>query len=203
MKRSSKVKQYQHIGPEVVKITGVRLSQPPDTESCAVRGGIGSEVGNEKDYRNRTTIVKRRQGTLLTARRSRSLLKLSSLERHKCESGETVTKAKPNMNMTANDKGVFNPPGSKRVVSKERDVRNLGGPSASSRSGERRGRVDQRQKATRRVSSVRRRGESDHSIAGRGKMAAAIPTRLKWVTGQRSLHTETYPGEKGPDHLSI
>ena len=180
-------------------MAGVRLSQPPETESCAVRG----ESGPEKGCRDRTTIVKRRQGTLQTARRSRNLLKLSSLVRHNCESGEVVMETKPNMIMTANGKDMISPPGSKRVVCKERDDRNLGGPSASSSRFDEswwRGRFAQRKKTSRWVSSVRRRGDSDHSILGRGKMYLIyIPIRLKGVTGQRSPHTETYPGEKGPD----
>ena len=104
-----------------VKVTGVRLSQPPDIESCAVRGGIGSEVGNEKDNRNRTIIVKREQGTLQTARRSRILLKLFSLVRHphaseETASGAVLTETKPNMSKSANGKDEDGLPGSKRVV---------------------------------------------------------------------------------------
>ena len=196
MKKVQKEPKYERM--TTVKVVRVRLSQPPNTESCAVRGGSGSE----KDYRNRTTIVKRRQGTLQTARRSRNLLKLFSLVRHNCESGEVVMETKPNMIMTTNGKDMISPPGSKRVVCKERDDRNLGGPSASSHRLEKsrwRGRFAQRKKTNQRVSSVRRRGDSDHSILGRSKLASAIPNRLKGVTGQRSPHTETYPGEKGPD----
>ena len=191
-------------------MSGVRASHSPKTESCMMCVGIGSEVVSEKDYRNRTIIVKRRQGTLQTARRSRILLKLISLERHKCECGEVVAETKPNMIMTTNGKDMISPPGSMRVVCKERDARNLGGPSASSRwldESQRRGRFDQRKKTSRRVKPVRGRGDSDHSILGRGKTpqatACGVPNRLKGVTGQRSLHTETYPGEKGPEILSI
>lgn len=157
-----------------------------------MRGGIGSEVGNEKDYRNRTTIVKRRQGTVSTVRRSRSLLKQSSSDiklTRVCEAA--VMEAKLNTGVATNGKAMPDPPESKRMVGTERDARNLGGPSASSRSAERRGRAVQRKKTTRRVSSVRRRGESDRSISARGKVAvlAAIPTRVKGVTGQRSYAT--------------
>jgi len=177
----------------------VRLSQPPETESCAVRG----ESGPEKGCSDRTTIVKRRQGTLQTARRSRILLKLFSLDSRIYESGEAVTWAKSNMRMTTNGKVMNSSPGSKRVVCKERDDRNLGGPSASSHwldKGRWRGRFVQRKKTNRWVSSVRRRGDSDHSILGRGKMCFTyIPNRPKGVTGQRSSHPETYPGEKGSD----
>ena len=187
-----------------VKVGKVRLSQPPDTESCAVRG----ESGPERGRRDRTTTVKRRQGTLQTARRSRNLLKLFSLVRHphaseETVSGEVVMETKPNMSESANGKDEDGLPGSKRVVCKERDDRNLGGPSASSHlldPGRWRGRFAQRKKTNRWVSSVRRRGDSDHSILGRGKRYSIyIPTRPKGVTGQCSPHTETYPGEKGPD----
>jgi hypothetical protein len=92
------------------------------------------------------------------------------------------------------------------VVCRERDDRNLGGPSASLRpldKSRRKGRFDQRKKTNRRVSPARGRGDSDHPILGRGKMkrgsAHSIPNRLKGVTGQRSSHSETYPGEKGPE----
>jgi hypothetical protein len=199
--------QYEAVlyeGPEAVKVTEVRLSQPPDTESCAVRG----ESSPERGCRDRTTIVKRRQGTLQTARRSRILLKLFSLVRkpyasEEPASGEVVAKTKPNMSKSVNGKDEDGLPGSKRVVCKERDDRNLGGPSASSHWLDEswpRGRFDQRKKTNRWVTSARRRGDSDHSILGQGKMYFMyIPNRLKGVTGQRSLHTETYPGEKGPD----
>jgi hypothetical protein len=182
-----------------VKVVRVRPGQPPETESCAVRG----ESGSERGCRDRTTIVKRRQGTLQTARRSRTLLKLFSLDSRIYESGEAVTWAKSKMFMTTNGKVMNSFPGSKRVVCKERDDRNLGGPFASSHwldQSRWRGRFAQRKKTNRWVSSVRRRGDSDHSILGRGKMCFTyIPNRLKGVTGQRSPHTETYPGEKGPD----
>ena len=181
-----------------VKVGRVRPSQPPNTESCAVRGGSGSERG----CRDRTIIVKRRQGTVQTARRSRNLLKLFSLESNRRVCGEVVMETKPNMVMTVNGKDMISPAGSERVVCTERDDRNLGGLSASSHwlpASQWRGRFGQRKKTNRRVSPARGRGDSDHPILGRGKMASAVPNRLKGVTGQRSPHTETYPGEKGPD----
>lgn len=192
--------------PTIVKVAGVRASRPPETESCALSGGIGSEVENEKDNRNRTINVKRRQGTLWTARRSRTLLKLFSLEREIHAGGEVVAKTQPNMTIAANGKDMVNLPGSKRVVCRERDDRNPGDPSASLRpldkSG-RKGRFDQRKKASQRVLPARGRGDSDHPIVVRGKtkraQARSDPTRPKEVTGQRSSHSETYPGEKGPE----
>ena len=160
-----KMQQRIHRRAGVEETHVVRANHPPNTESCMMEGGIGPEVGDEKGYRNRTTIVKRRQGTMRAVRSHRTLLKRYSLVRHINASGESVAKPKPNTDTTAKGEDVEDLPGSESMARIERKVRNLGRPLCLLvRNTPKQGRAEQRKKADRRV--VKRGVRSSHGRAG-------------------------------------
>jgi hypothetical protein len=158
--------ERHHQGAGAEKATVGRASHPPNTESCAREGGIGPEVAAcENGGRNRTTLAKRRPGTPRAVRRSRTLLKQFSLERHN-SGGDGFAQPAPNTTESATGEDLVGLAGSESMARWEREAGNLGRPLCLlGRHQAVRGRSDQRKKTDRRVS----RGESDRLTVGRGK----------------------------------
>ena len=119
-----------------------RLNQPPNTECCTKEGQVSVAAGDA----NRTTFVKRTQGTSQAVSGSRTPLKQSSLETQDA-GGDSVASAEPNTPAAVIGEAVGGLPGSKSMASEERADGNLGGPEKSRRAncGHETGRVGQRQ----------------------------------------------------------
>ena len=140
------------------------------TESWSLGGGNDLKVASRNEMANRTTRLKRRQGTMRAARGSRTPLKQYSPENHLPAGGEGVTQPEPNTAGSVRGEDPDDPPGSESVARMEREVRNLGRPLCLPAGREACwGRIDQREKAVRWV----QRGESDRFTVGRGKCPAS------------------------------
>ena len=119
-----------------------RLNQPPHTECCTKEGQVSVAAGDA----DRTTFVKRTQGTSQAVSGSRTPLKQSSLETQDA-GGDSVALAEPNTPAAANGEAVGDLPGSKSMAREERADGNLGDPEKSRRAncGHETGRGVQRQ----------------------------------------------------------
>lgn len=170
-----------------------RLNQPPNTE-CCTKEGQGSVAAGDA---NRTTFVKRTQGTSQAVSGNRTPLKQSSLETQDA-GGDSVALAEPNIQAAAIGEAVGDLPGSKRMACEERADGNLGDPEKSRRAncGHETGRGAQRQEERSEAQPGVRLAHSSPPPAGEGANTTTQPaqetsavrtTEQSWTTSLRAI----------------
>ena len=169
-----------------------RLNQPPNTECCTKEGQVSVAAGDA----NRTTVVKRTQGTAQAASGSRTPLKQSSLETQDA-GGDSVALAEPNIQAAAIGEAVGDLPGSKSMAREERADGNLGDPEKSRRAncGHETGRGFQRQEERSKANPGVRLAHNSPLPAGKGANTTTQPaqetsavrtTEQSWTTSLRA-----------------
>jgi hypothetical protein len=169
-----------------------RLNQPPNTECCTKEGQVSVAAGDA----NRTTVVKRTQGTAQAASGSRTPLKQSSLETQDA-GGDSVALAEPNTPTAVIGEAVGGLPGSKSMAREERADGNLGDPEKSRRAncGHETGRGVRRQEERSDANPGVRLAHSSPPPAGQGANTTTQPaqetsavrtTEQSWITSLRA-----------------
>ena len=170
-----------------------RLNQPPNTECCTKEGQVSVAAGDA----NRTTFVKRTQGTSQAVSGSRTPLKQSSLETQDA-GGDSVALAEPNTPAADIGEAVGGLPGSKSMAREERADGNLGDPEKSRRAncGHETGRGVQRQEERPDANPGIRLAHNSPLQAGEGANTTTQPaqetsavrtTEPSWTTSLRAI----------------